>query len=135
MPLCDTLLSLAESEFEGDRHVLAAAIATQADYIVTQNLRHFPAKSLEPFGIRSCAPDEFLLEIWNGSRSEVAHIIVNQAHSLRRPQMTPRAVLRALARHAPTFSQAIINHLETENAFILDYVAPGVAPEPPGSEA
>jgi len=44
----------------GDRHVLAAAIVGRCDVIVTQNLKHFPAAALEPFGIEAQHPDEFL---------------------------------------------------------------------------
>lgn len=43
-----------------DRHVLAAAIVGRADVIVTANLKHFPAKALEPYGLEAQHPDEFL---------------------------------------------------------------------------
>jgi predicted nucleic acid-binding protein len=45
---------------EGDRHVLAAAIAGRCDVIVTQNLRDFPAAALTQFGIEAQHPDDFL---------------------------------------------------------------------------
>jgi hypothetical protein len=45
---------------DGDRHVLAAAIAGGCDVIVTQNLNHFPDVILESFGIRAQHPDAFL---------------------------------------------------------------------------
>jgi len=35
----------------GDRHVLAAAVAVGAQYIVTNNVRHFLLEHCEPFGI------------------------------------------------------------------------------------
>jgi hypothetical protein len=44
-----------------DRHVLAAAIVGGADVIVTLNLKHFPAESLEPYGIEAQHPDTFLV--------------------------------------------------------------------------
>jgi predicted nucleic acid-binding protein len=43
-----------------DRHVLAAAIATTADVIVTYNLKDFPAVTLAAYGIEALHPDEFL---------------------------------------------------------------------------
>ena len=43
-----------------DRHVLAAAIVGGCDVIVTMNRKHFPAESLEPYGISALHPDEFL---------------------------------------------------------------------------
>ena len=45
-----------------DRHVLAAAIVGRCDVIVTQNLRDFPDKALEPFGVDVQHPDEFLCD-------------------------------------------------------------------------
>lgn len=43
-----------------DRHVLAAAIAGQAQVIVTFNLKDFPEGALKPFGIVAEHPDQFI---------------------------------------------------------------------------
>jgi predicted nucleic acid-binding protein len=43
-----------------DRHVLAAAIVGRCDVIVTHNLADFPKPALEPFGIETQHPDDFL---------------------------------------------------------------------------
>ena len=43
-----------------DRHVVAAAIAGEADAIVTYNLKDFPAVALAPHGIEAMHPDQFL---------------------------------------------------------------------------
>lgn len=43
-----------------DRHVLAAAIVGRCDVIVTQNLKDFPEEALEPYGIETLHPDDFL---------------------------------------------------------------------------
>jgi predicted nucleic acid-binding protein len=44
-----------------DRHVVAAAIASHADAIVTFNTKDFPATVLQPYGIEVQHPDEFLM--------------------------------------------------------------------------
>lgn len=43
-----------------DRHVLAAAITTSAQVIVTENLKDFPSKALAPFDIDAISADEFI---------------------------------------------------------------------------
>lgn len=43
-----------------DRHVLAAAIKSGAQVIVTQNLRDFPAADLEPWDITVKSADDFI---------------------------------------------------------------------------
>ncbi|WP_346427443.1 hypothetical protein [Bifidobacterium sp. SO4] len=40
--------------------MLAAALAADADYIVTYNLRDFPPRSLERYAVEAVHPDEFL---------------------------------------------------------------------------
>jgi hypothetical protein len=44
----------------GDRHVLAAAIASECDAIVTFNLKHFPPDYLAKFSIEPLHPDDFI---------------------------------------------------------------------------
>ncbi|ASB50769.1 PIN domain-containing protein [Alkalitalea saponilacus] len=48
---------------EGDRHVLAAAIKTNADLIITNNLKDFPTDYLIDYGMKAKSPDEFLTDI------------------------------------------------------------------------
>jgi hypothetical protein len=50
-------LSLPDSD---DRHVLAAAIRSGADVIVTFNLADFPPGILDKWGIEAQHPDEFI---------------------------------------------------------------------------
>ncbi len=47
----------------GDRHVLAAAIHSRANFIVTFNLRDFPADNLRQYNIEPLHPDEFILRL------------------------------------------------------------------------
>jgi predicted nucleic acid-binding protein len=43
-----------------DRHVLAAAVTTSAQVIVTENLKDFPSKAFVPFDIDAILADEFI---------------------------------------------------------------------------
>lgn len=47
---------------QNDRHVLAAAIAGEADFLLTRNLKDFPTKTLARHDIIRREPDGFLLE-------------------------------------------------------------------------
>lgn len=47
---------------QNDRHVLAAAIAGDADFLLTRNLKDFPTKTLARHDIIRREPDGFLLE-------------------------------------------------------------------------
>ena len=58
-PLIDTL-TLPDNK---DRHVLAAAIKTNANLIVTNNLKDFPADYLASFGLSAKNADDFLSDI------------------------------------------------------------------------
>jgi predicted nucleic acid-binding protein len=60
-----------------DRHVLAAAVASSdAQAIVTFNLRHFPASACEPFGIEIIHPDALLCELHEYEPERVHNALV-----------------------------------------------------------
>lgn len=48
---------------KNDRHVLAAAIKTNANLIVTNNIKDFPAFYIQSFGLTAKTADDFLTEI------------------------------------------------------------------------
>lgn len=48
---------------EKDRHVLAAAIKTNANIIVTNNTKDFPEEYLQSFSLRAISTDNFLTDI------------------------------------------------------------------------
>ncbi len=45
-----------------DRHILAAAIKTNANSIITNNIKHFPNDYLSSFGLSAMLPDDFLTD-------------------------------------------------------------------------
>jgi predicted nucleic acid-binding protein len=86
-----------------DRHVLAAAVAGDAQVVVTFNVRDFPRETCEPFGIEAMHPDHFLLMQLSLDASGVRRAIGIQATELSRPPMTLDAVLDTLHTFVPRF--------------------------------
>lgn len=56
----DALIASLDLPDANDRHVLATAIRTGAEHIVTENLKDFPDGALGPFGITAVTADDFL---------------------------------------------------------------------------
>lgn len=71
-----------------DRHVLAAAIVGQADVIVTQNLKDFPAAVLESYGIEVRHPDTFIRHLLDLSPILVVDAVRDQIAALKNPPYT-----------------------------------------------
>jgi hypothetical protein len=68
-----------------DRHVLAAAVVTGADVIVTCNLRDFPATTLEPYGLEAQHPDEFVRHLLDLAPVAVVDAVRAQQARLKSP--------------------------------------------------
>lgn len=58
----EALVNSLELPDEKDRHVLAAAIKTNANMIVTNNLKDFPAVYLATFGLTAKTADDFITD-------------------------------------------------------------------------
>lgn len=82
----------------GDRHVLAAAIRSRTDVIVTFNLKDFPAEALAAFGIDVQHPDEFIKHLLDLAPSVVCGAAKAQRQRLTRPLKTVEEYLAALER-------------------------------------
>jgi hypothetical protein len=88
-------LSLPDAD---DRHVVAAAIATRAQAVVTFNLRDFPEATLAAFGIEAWHPDSFVFDTIQLHPDQIAQIIVEQAADLKHPPLSPGDVIAHLER-------------------------------------
>lgn len=89
----------------GDRHVLAAAIVTKAEVIVTDNLKHFPQEALEPYGIEAQHPDVFLTQLFDQDPESMVEVIWQQANALKNPPQTVTELLDRLEKNnrVPSF--------------------------------
>ncbi len=90
-----------------DRHVLAAAVAVNAQVIVTLNLKHFPSDAYGPFAVEPLHPDAFLLDLYSVDPDTVLGAVERQATALTRPPMTVDELLDRLATTAPNFAQTL----------------------------
>ena len=79
-----------------DRHVLAAAIRSQAGVIVTFNLKDFPAEALAPYNLEAQHPDEFIAHQFDLSNSAVVAAVRDQRAALKNPPKSPRELLDTL---------------------------------------
>ena len=59
-----------------DRHVLAAAVASHSQIIVTDNLHDFPAKALAPFNVEAYSADMFLMLLFDSAPEQVVQIVI-----------------------------------------------------------
>ena len=79
-----------------DRHILAAAISTKADVIVTFNLKDFPSVYLKSFMLKAIHPDEFINDLIKFDRMKCLKALNNQINSLKNPPKSKQEVLNAL---------------------------------------
>ena len=79
-----------------DRHVLAAAIYSDASAVITYNLKDFPEKILSRYDIESIHPDEFLVNLLDASPEKVCVAIKNHRTSLKKPPKTVEQYLETL---------------------------------------
>ena len=89
-----------------DRHVLAAAIRSGAQAIVTFNLKHFPPEALKGFELEAVHPDEFLVNQFHLDDALVTKKLAEQARAINR---SIEQQLRAFhqTRSLPLFVQAV----------------------------
>ena len=81
-----------------DRHVVAAAVRSDADIIVTYNLKDFPQPSLNSFGIEALHPDDFITDLFDLNQALVLSAVNKQRQSMKKPPKSVDEYLEALLR-------------------------------------
>jgi hypothetical protein len=81
-----------------DRHVLAAAILSGAQEIVTTNLKDFPQETLAAFKIVPRYPDDFVLDLADLEPAVVTTAAKLQRAALKNPAISPREFVSILRR-------------------------------------
>jgi hypothetical protein len=83
-----------------DRHVLAAAVRSNAEVIVTYNVKDFPQTALAPYSITVQGPSTFLGNLYDLNPKAVIQTLEEQAAAIDRPV---EYVLERLRINAPRF--------------------------------
>lgn len=81
---------------ENDEHVLNAAIACQAQTIVTENIKDFPEDILKKFNIEAKKADNFIADTISLDERVSKDIIRNMRLRLKKPEMTPQEFIKSL---------------------------------------
>lgn len=79
-----------------DRHVLAAAIDAEADYIVTFNRRDFPASKLRGWDVEAIGPDGLVSNLFGQVSNRIIEVARMHRKSLTRPSKTPEEYIGLL---------------------------------------
>lgn len=101
----ETVMQLPDPD---DRHVLAAAIKSRAQLIVTHNLKDFPNETLAAWNVEAVHPDDFVLAQIDLDRQRVFAAVQRIADSWRKPPGTTGDVLDRLERDGLVESAAAL---------------------------
>lgn len=91
-----------------DRHVLAAAICSGAEVIVTFNLKDFPDEALAPWRVGAVHPQDYLLTLYE---IDALQVVSRIAAIAARRGMDQQDVLLALGQVLPSFSSRLLDDL------------------------
>lgn len=101
------LLEPAMTNHPKDRHVLAAAVAADAEAVITLNLADFPPSACEAVGVEALHPDAFLDVLYAKAPDAVLAEVRRQAADLKSPPMMLEEVLDALSLSVPKFAATL----------------------------
>lgn len=79
-----------------DRHVLAAAIKTNAHVIISNNIKDFPEVVLEKYGLKIKTPDDFLTDIIDLNTEIAIEAFKEMVVNKKNPELDEYEVLDSL---------------------------------------
>jgi len=105
----ETIISQLELPDPNDRHVLAAAIKSHSDAIVTFNLKDFPDSDLNQYDIEAIHPDEFISYQFDLSPAKVCSAAKAMRASLKAPPFTAKEFILALEKNKLPITANLLN--------------------------
>ncbi|MEA5446808.1 PIN domain-containing protein [Gammaproteobacteria bacterium AB-CW1] len=89
-------IDLVELPDPDDRHVVAAAIRSSAQIIVTTNLKDFPESALQAHDLEAVHPDEFSIMQMDLNEGQVVRLAHHHRMALKNPPKSPEEYLDTL---------------------------------------
>lgn len=93
----------------GDEHVIAAAVKTQAQALVTENLKDFPAAILDQLNIEARSADTFIADTIALEEGRAIAAVRKMRERLKKPEMSPEDFLRALEANGLLETASVLN--------------------------
>jgi predicted nucleic acid-binding protein len=99
-----------------DRHVAAAAVRSNAELIVTFNLKDFPVTALRDYDLEAISPDDFLLDQLDLFPEVTLDCLRRQATDYANPKVTILELLRTLENLGlPLFTAAVRDRIAADD--------------------
>jgi predicted nucleic acid-binding protein len=95
----EDLIEKLELPDPDDRHVVAAAIKTNADLIVTNNIKDFPETYLAKYGLKAINPDDFLTDLIDLNPDQAVKAFRKLVLNRRNPDLDEFQVLESLRKN------------------------------------
>jgi len=95
----ESLIPILELPDKDDCHVLAAAIKSNSNLIVTNNLKDFPEEYLNRFGISAKSADEFLADVIDLNPTIALQAFKEMVIYKKNPRMDQYKVLQILRKN------------------------------------
>jgi len=94
----ENLIPLIELPDPDDRHVVAAAVQTRAEAIVTFNLKDFPDDALAQYNLKAIHPDDFISDLLELHIAAAIGAVRQHRSGLKNPPFTADEYLDLLLR-------------------------------------
>lgn len=96
---------------EKDRHVVAAAVRSGSEVILTYNLKHFPEAELKDLEICARHPDVFLIDLYHLNPEIVVHTLHEQGAALKTKRSLPEVLKSLETCQCSKFAQLVTQKL------------------------
>jgi hypothetical protein len=80
-----------------DRHILAAALKSNSEVVITFNLKHFPALKLKQHDIEALSPDVFIARLIKQDSTQAINALNSLVNKLKNPPKIIEEVLVSMA--------------------------------------
>lgn len=93
-----------------DRHVVAAALRCAAQYIVTDNIKHFPEAALGELDLERGTADSFLASTFEHYEAQALEVIRDHREGLRSKPTTSEYLMNLIAKGLPLVAARLKPH-------------------------